>query len=76
MTQRSNSTVERDHRRAIEHKVYLELQELSTIDWNSVEEYEVQEYLDLLNELESECENEQLCEQISELISQLEEQLD
>lgn len=76
MTQRSNSTLERDHRRAIEHQAWLELQELSTIDWNSVEEYEIQEYIDRLEELESELENESMCEQISELKNLLEELLD
>jgi hypothetical protein len=76
MSQRSNSTIDRDHRRAIEHQVHLELRELNSIDWKSVENYEIQEYLEELEDLESNCENEHLCEQINELKELLKDLLD
>lgn len=71
MGYRSNSTLERDHQRAIEHRAYLTLQELSTIDWISVEDYELEEIKEQLEDLVSEVENEHMCESLQYLLDLL-----
>lgn len=69
---KSCSNIERDLQRSYNHRAWKELQELSDVDWNSVDsEEELEKTFEELSEIITDCDDQSLIDQLNEFLEEI-----